>query len=361
MNHQSTIQAAIAGAHRPRFRRVDPRGGARRPREAASGPGKVLRRRQGRPERLRHREARVRGAGRQGRQGPERMEVRRQGHVRADGRQVGSAEGLIGRLRLSGSRRTRAAGISHADDAARCAAGGRRHRLASAPRPAGRGDAAARPLVRGPQRELFRRWRTGAGRARTDSRRLPSFAARRRAFARLDGPARPSAPRQAREADRPRRAGARLRTSVLERRRGQAFQRSAAPSLHGRSARARVLARRRSPGPSRADDRRRKRFRVRRLRRIDDARMGIRRRRRAPDRLQAAPRRQQHLRQRRQPRFRRGHVSRDDAARTPSPRSTSPDSTRAAPASSTRTARASRRTCGRSIAGRLRGSDRARR
>ena len=49
-----------------------------------------------------------------------------------------------------------------------------------------------------------------------------------------------------------------------------------------------------------------------------------------------------------------------DAAGTPSPRSTSPDSTRAAPASSTRTARASRRTCGRCIAGRSRGSDRAR-
>ena len=64
-------------------------------------------------------------------------------------------------------------------------------------------------------------------------------------------------------------------------------------------------------------DRRRECLGVRRLRRLDHARMGVRRRRRAADRLQAAARRQQCLRQRREPRLRRRHLSRRDAAGTP--------------------------------------------
>ena len=92
MNYQATIQAAIAGALALGFAAASvaqaPAG------DAEGGPGKVLRRREGGPERLRHREARVRGSGRQDRQGPDGVEVREQGRMRQDGRQDGSAEGL---------------------------------------------------------------------------------------------------------------------------------------------------------------------------------------------------------------------------------------------------------------------------
>ena len=89
---------------------------------------------------------------------------------------------------------------------------------------------------------------------------------------------------------------------------------------------------------------------VRRLRRIDDARMGIRRRRRAADGLQA--RSSTSTTSTSTPSTTGSTPTRISrrCRRKPSPRSTSPDSTRPAPASSTPTARASRRRYGRSTA-----------
>ena len=72
------------------------------------------------------------------------MEVRRQGHVRQDGRQVGAAEGLIAGSRRPRPRRDRPAGTRVADDAAARLPVGRRHRPARAPR---RAVQAERPPV----------------------------------------------------------------------------------------------------------------------------------------------------------------------------------------------------------------------
>ena len=133
MNHQSTIQAAIAGVIALGFA-ASTLGAARGSRHAEGRPGKVLRRRQGRAERLRHGQARLRGAGRQGRQGSDRMEVRRQGHVREDGRQGGARRRLDAVTRRPGrGARARPGSRAPMTPSAR-PAGRRRHRPARAAR-----------------------------------------------------------------------------------------------------------------------------------------------------------------------------------------------------------------------------------
>ena len=82
MNHQARIQAAVAGIVALGLASLVAAQPVPQP-----GHRKVLRRGQGRPERLRYRQACLRRPGRQGRQGSERMEIRCQGHVRIDGRQ----------------------------------------------------------------------------------------------------------------------------------------------------------------------------------------------------------------------------------------------------------------------------------
>ena len=313
MNHQAKIQAAVAGIVALGFASLV----AAQPVAQKDGTEKcygVAKAGQNDCGTAKHACA---GQGAKTRQRPDRMEVRRQGHVREDGRQDDRAE--------VSCRRSRQRGAAPSQRAARRAVC-----LVTAPRfPSPPASACARrtcarcssarprvPVVRGPQRELLRRRRAGARDARAHPRRLSDRAARRRPVARLRRSARPRAPAQARRGS-PIASSPPSSPSTCAGAASTGATSTISCRCRTRRRRSITCARacQRGAGRSRPRDPGRERVELLRVPGVDDPRVRVRRRGRRAHRLQAAGRRQQHLRQRAQPRHRRARLSRGDRAR----------------------------------------------
>ena len=248
------------------------------------------------------------------------------------GGKTARAEGLTATSTTRpGARARPAAPCPH--DLARRASCRRRHRPARAARRAGAGRAPAGRLVRGPQRELFRRRRPRARRARPRS--APTIRCRCTASGMSLGSTDPldrAHLAKLERLDRARRARARLRAPVLERRGGRHLNDLLPLPYTERSARPRLRAHRRGAGLARPRTARRERL-------VATSRSP---RRRSPS-GSSSPRSRARTGCRllldvnniyvnaRQPRLRCRRVSGGDSARTRSPRSTSPGSTQAGP------------------------------